>query len=83
MLMETYGVRKRESGLVRGGGGNGAAGRSSKPDEMTTKMLVAASDKLWQSVLHGSAPWVISHPIEFQVSGSLPPLRRVCVSSDV
>lgn len=63
---------------MRGGGGNVAAGRSSKPDEMTTKMLVAASDKLWQSVLQGSAPLVISHPVEFQVSGSLHPRQRLC-----
>jgi hypothetical protein len=42
---------------------------SSKPDEMTTKMLVAASDKLWQSVLQGSVPCVVAHPVEFLATG--------------
>lgn len=65
-----YRRRKRGGlGWERGGSGSGAAVSSSKPDEMTTKMLVAASDKLWQSVLRGSVPWVVAHPFEFLATG--------------
>ena len=46
--------------------------KSPKTDQVTTKLLVAASDKLWQYVLQGSTPRVIAHPVEFEEAGGRP-----------
>ena len=47
---------------------------TSKTDEKTTKLLVAVSDKLWQSVLQGQQPAIIAHSMdsEFEDLGSRP-----------
>lgn len=46
--------------------------KSPKTDQVTTKLLVAASDKLWQYVLQASTPRIIAHPVEFEEAGTRP-----------
>ena len=45
---------------------------TSRTDQMTTKLLVAVSDSLWQCVLQGREPAVIANAVEFEDSGSRP-----------
>lgn len=65
-----------------GGAAGGGPKNKTVTDEVTTKLLVAVSDRLWQHVLHGSTAKVIAHPVELTSGGGMRSETQDCHDYD-